>query len=418
LSSAECHHAIALLTGLSENDPSSKDRRSYGGRPPGRNRPRDAEPPTTQQGETRTLIKISRRVALQALGAGTLAMPYVIRPRPSWAQSQVVNVTTYDQFIPQSFIDQFQADTGITVQVRLTDDQGKQYNLLAAEGTAPTTDIVTVVSHRMPQFADSNLLAPMDPDRLKNFKTINSAYQDAPWLEIDGKRYAVPILAGFEGMAYNTDYVEYTDSWGMMFDPQYEGMTSYTISDFLSMVMLYLGDDGDFVTYVDKPDVAQAAMNKARDFLIKNKNMVRRYYDAGAEVQQMFINEDIYLAQSWSGPAAKLIMDGHPIKLAVPKEGSYGFCYNLNLVNNAPNADNAYLFLDALLASPEVGAAMQRASGFTSTFAGVENVLSDVEIAAGVLPQEQLDRLIFFSPVNRDMKNEMIDRAAAEVAAA
>jgi hypothetical protein len=89
--------------------------------------------------------------------------------------------------------------------VRLTDDQGKQYNLLAAEGTAPTTDIVTVVSHRMPQFADSNLLAPMDPDRLKNFKTINSAYQDAPWLEIDGKRYAVPILAGFEGMAYNTD---------------------------------------------------------------------------------------------------------------------------------------------------------------------------------------------------------------------
>ena len=101
-------------------------------------------------------------------------MPYIIRPRPSWAQSKVVNVTTYDQFVPQSFIDQFQADTGITVQVRLTDDQGKQYNLLAAEGTAPTTDIVTVVSHRMPQFADSNLLAPMDPDSLMNFKTINS----------------------------------------------------------------------------------------------------------------------------------------------------------------------------------------------------------------------------------------------------
>ncbi len=364
------------------------------------------------------MIKISRRATLQALGASALAMPYVIRPRPSWAQSKVVNVTTYDQFVPQSFIDQFQADTGITVQVRLTDDQGKQYNLLAAEGTAPTTDIVTVVSHRMPQFADSNLLAPMDPDRLKNFKTINSAYQDAPWLEIDGKRYAVPILAGFEGMAYNTDYVEYTDSWGMMFDPKYEGMTSYTISDFLSMVMLYLGDDGDFVTYMGKPEVAQAAMNKARDFLIENKKMVRRYYDAGAEVQQMFINEDIYLAQTWSGPAAKLIMDGHPVKLAVPKEGSYGFVYNLNIVNNAPNMDNAYLFLDALLASPEVGAAMQRASGFTSTFSGVENVLSDLEKAAGVLPQEQLDRLIFFSPENRDMKNEMIDRAAAEVAAA
>ena len=70
--------------------------------------------------------------------------------------------------------------------------------------------------------------------------------------------------------------------------------------------------------------------------------MVRKYYDAGSEVQQMFINEDIYLAHSWSGPAAKLIMDGHPIQLSVPKEGTFGFCYTLNVVNNAPNAENAY----------------------------------------------------------------------------
>ena len=60
-------------------------------------------------------------------------------------------------------------------------------------------------------------------------------------------------------------------------------------------------------------------------FLIKHKDMVRKYYDAGSEVQQMFINEDIYLAHSWSGPAAKLIIDGHPIQLSVPKEGTFGF---------------------------------------------------------------------------------------------
>jgi spermidine/putrescine transport system substrate-binding protein len=363
-------------------------------------------------------LKFSRRTALQTLGAGTLALPYVIRPNPSWSQSKVVNVTTYDQFIPQSFIDKFQADTGITVQIRLTDDQGKQYNLLTAEGSAPTTDVVTVVSHRMAQFSDSKLLAPMDPDRLKNWGTLNPAYQNAPWLQIDGQRYALPILAGFECLTYNPNYVEYTDTWGMMFDPKYEGLTSYIISDFLSIAMLYLGYDGDFVSYIDKPEEAQAATNAARDFLIQNKNMVRRYYDAGSEVQQMFINEDIYLAQTWSGPAARLIMDGHPIKIAVPKEGSYGFVYNLNIVNNAPNADNAYLFLDALLASPEVGASMQRASGFTSTFAGVETVLNDLERAAGVLPQEQIDRLVFFSSQNRDMKNDMIDRATTEVAAA
>ena len=71
----------------------------------------------------------------------------------------------------------------------------------------------------------------------------------------------MPILAGFEGLARNTDHVEDTDSWGIMFDPQYKGFTSYIVSDFLSVVMLYLGYDGDFVTYMDKPEEAQAATN-------------------------------------------------------------------------------------------------------------------------------------------------------------
>ena len=106
----------------------------------------------------------SRRTTLKLLGgaAGVLATPYIIRPRPSWAQSNTLSITTYDKFIPQDFLDRFQSETGINVQIRLTDDQGKQYNLLAAEGANPTTDIVTVVGHRYSQFLSSNLLAPID----------------------------------------------------------------------------------------------------------------------------------------------------------------------------------------------------------------------------------------------------------------
>ncbi|MBA3520066.1 MAG: extracellular solute-binding protein [Rhizobiales bacterium] len=365
-------------------------------------------------------FRASRRSVLKVLGggAGMLAMPYVIRPRPAWAQDKVLNITTYDKFIPPDFVDKFQSDTGITVQIRLTDDQGKQYNLVAAEGGNPTTDIVTVAGHRFSQWVTADLLTAVDTDRIPNWKTLNPAYQNAEWLKINGNVYGLPILAGFEGLARNTEYTKASDSWGIMFDPEYKGLTSYIVSDFLSVTMLYLGDDGDFVTYTDKPEVAQAATNKARDYLIEHKDMVRKYYDAGSEVQQMFINEDIYVGHSWSGPATKLILDGHPIELSVPKEGSYGFIYSLNVVKNAPNEENAFKFLDALLQSPEVGAAMTRASGFNSTFAGVEKVFGESERKALTLPQEQLERLRFFVSDNRDMKNEMIDRATAEVKAA
>jgi spermidine/putrescine transport system substrate-binding protein len=132
----------------------------------------------------------------------------------------------------------------------------------------------------------------------------------------------------------------------------------------------------------------------------------------------MFLNEDIHIAQAWSGPAAKLIMDGHPIELSIPKEGTYGFLYSFNIVNNAPNADAAYTFLDAILSSPAIGAAMTRQSGFASAFEGVDKILTDKERAALALPQEQIARIQFFSPLNRKMKNDMIDKATAEVKAA
>ena len=113
----------------------------------------------------------NRRTALKLFGAGAavLTMPYIIRPQPAWAANGVLNVTTYDKFLPQEFIDKFQRDTGIEVRIRLTDDQGKQYNLLTAEGANPSTDIVTVAGHRYSQFIDSKLLQPLDTGRIVDF---------------------------------------------------------------------------------------------------------------------------------------------------------------------------------------------------------------------------------------------------------
>jgi len=49
---------------------------------------------------------------------------------------------------------------------------------------------------------------------------------------------------------------------------------------------------------------------------------------------------------------------------------------------------------------------------------GVDKLLTDRERAAIALPEEQIARIQFFAEENRDMKNEMIDRAVAEIKAA
>ena len=172
------------------------------------------------------------------------------------------------------------------------------------------------------------------------------------------------------------------------------------------------------IAYMDDPDEAARIVAEARDFLIEHKPLVRKYYDAGAEIQQMLVNQDVVLCHAWNGPISKLIMDGMPLGMSVPDEGSYGFVYTLNIANNAPNADNAYKFLDAMLASSEIGAELTKSTGFISTYKGASEHLSDLEKAASSIPDEQLENLQFFRAEANDMKYKLVDPAVEEIKAA
>jgi len=361
----------------------------------------------------------SRRKFLGAAAASTAfaAVPYI---RTANAQSSEVNIWTYDSFVPEAFKRQFEKDTGIKVNVRLVDDQGKQFNLLAAEAPEPTVDIVTVAGHRFLQFIDSELLAPLDQDRLSNWGNINPIYSESDWATINGNKWGAPILSGAEILAYNTDIVSADEarSWDVLFSEKYKQQTAYIIQDMMSIVMLYKGYDGNMVEYLDDPKRAAEIVAEARDFMIENKPLVRKYYDSGAEVQQMFINQDIALAHAWNGPIAKLINDGFPVAMTIPREGSYGFVYTLNVANNAPNADNAYTFLNALLASPEIGASMTSETGFISTYKDAEQYLTELEKKSTAFTEEELQGLKFFRAEANEMKYGLVDPAVEQIKAA
>ena len=368
-----------------------------------------------------TKLTMDRRRFLGTTAVGTAALASPAYLRGALAQgSGEVNIWTYNQFVPDAFKEQFEADTGIKVNVRLVDDQGKQFNLLAAEAPNPTVDIVTVAGHRFLQFIDSELLAPMDTGRLSNWGNINPTFSESDWATINDNKWGAPILSGMEVMSYNTEFVseEEAKTWDTLFSEKYSGQTAYIIQDMMSIVMLMKGYDGNMVEYMGDPDKAAAIVEEAKNFLIEKKPLVRKYYDSGAEVQQMFINQDIVLGHSWNGPAAALINDGFPLGMSIPQEGSYGFVYTLNVANNAPNADNAYKLLDALLASPEIGASMTKASGFISTYKDASNYLTDLEKKSTSFPEEQIANLQFFRAEANEMKYGLVDPAVEAVKAA
>ncbi len=367
---------------------------------------------------TKQTFSRRRFLGTAAAGATVLASPVYLRRAN--ASGGEVNIWTYNDFVPKAFKEQFEAETGIKVNVRLVDDQGKQFNLLAAEAPNPSVDIMTVAGHRFLQFIDSDLLAPLDTDRLSNWGNINPTFSESDWSTINGHKWGAPILSGMEVLAYNTELVspDEVKSWDVLFSEKYKGQTAYVIQDMMSIIMLKMGYDGNMVEYLGDPDKAAAIVDEAKEFLIEKKPLVRKYYDGGAEVQQMFVNQDIALAHSWNGPAAALINDGFPLAMTIPQEGSYGFVYTYNIANNAPNPDNAYTFLNAILASPEIGAAMTKASGFISTYKGAADYLSDLEKQSTSFTDEELANLKFFRAEANEMKYGLVDPAVEAIKAA
>ncbi len=94
------------------------------------------------------------------------------------------------------------------MRIRLTDDQGKQLQrAVGPKARTPTTDIVTVTGHRLPQFIGSKLLTPLDTGRLKNWDKLASAYKGAPQLTVDGSVYGCRFWPASR-LARNTDYTQ------------------------------------------------------------------------------------------------------------------------------------------------------------------------------------------------------------------
>ena len=121
-----------------------------------------------------------------------------------------------------------------------------------------SADIVTVAGHRFRQFIDSDLLEPVDVAKLANWGKINPVFTDSEWIVINGEKWGVPILMGSEGLTYNSEKVtaEQAESWAVMFDPTFKGQTAYIVQDMMSIVLLYLGYDGNMIKYLGKPDEA------------------------------------------------------------------------------------------------------------------------------------------------------------------
>jgi len=366
-------------------------------------------------------MKLTRRSALATLGGTALSMPFV---RPSRAQGGSLNIYNWSDYIGETTIADFSAEYGIDVVYDLyASAEEMQAKMLAGQ---TGYDVVIQSGLSMPQFVTAGVYQKIDKSRLPNWKNMDPEILKIGEGFDPGYEYSVPYMWGSVGFTFNLDMVKERlpdadlQSLDTIFKPENAAkLADCGISildsptDIGLMVFAWLGIDPNTSDPADYDRLVEA-FRPIREYI--------RTFD-NSNYLNAIPNGELCVINNWSGDygvaKARAAEAGIEMNLAyfVPRTGAPAWFDLWAIPADAPNVDNAYLFLDYMM-RPEVIAAATNYTGYANTNAAAKEFL-DPAIAAdpAVYPDAETLSRMFTPKPQTEAQDREITRAWAEIKA-
>ena len=268
----------------------------------------------------------------------------------------VVNVYNWADYVAPDTLRNFEAEFGIKVNYD-TYDSSEVVDVKLLAGNSGY-DVVVHSNQFSSRLTPIGVFRTLDFSRLPNVANLDPAVMQSIDTYPNVRGYQVPYHWGSTGYAWNVEMVRARlpdhpmDSADVLFDPEVVAKLAdcgVTLldgpTDLFPMVLAYLGLDPN-ATDEKSLDAAEAQLNKVRPYI--------RYFSNQKMISDL-PNKEVCVAMSWSGDYAQAATRaeeaGIEIELAytMPKEGSGLWIDGLFIPSDAPNMDNAYLFINYLL---------------------------------------------------------------------
>jgi spermidine/putrescine-binding protein len=174
------------------------------------------------------------------------------------SDTKKLNVLTWETYHDQAWLDEFTRETGIDVNVV---NVGSADEMFAKVRSAPSQfDVALVTAGWFDNYANANLLEPIDQSRVEALDTMNLGFDWEGAASSDGKLYGVLYNWGDQPLAWldgdvddpsldkykNADGVP--DDWNILWDPAFKGKVSLfdDPTSVLPMIPLALGMDDPY----------------------------------------------------------------------------------------------------------------------------------------------------------------------------
>jgi putrescine transport system substrate-binding protein len=354
--------------------------------------------------------------ALIALAAASLAAAAAWLPPPAKADGEL-NIYNWSDYIGENTVANFEKEYNVKVRYDMYDGNETLEAKLVLGNTG--YDIVFPSSSFFARQIKAGIYMPLDRSKLTNWSNLDQwvLMQQA---EYDpGNVYAVPYMWGTNGVTYNVDMVKERmpdaplDSLSMIFDPdvvskfQDCGVSLLdSPEDVFPLALAYMGKDP---TSQNPDDIVAAT-----DMLMK----VRPYIQLFDSQQYLnaLPNGDRCVAMTWSGDyavaAGRAEEAGLDINLAytVPKEGSNIWFDAMLIPKDAPNVENAHLFLNYMLRPDVIAECTNYTYYANGNQAAKKLVLPEILEDPAIYPDAETQKRMFPSVVRSEDVQRVITR--------
>jgi spermidine/putrescine transport system substrate-binding protein len=238
------------------------------------------------------------------------------------SSSDTLRVSNWPLYIAEGFVDQFQKDSGLTVDYKEDFNDNEEWFAKVRDpleqGQDIGADLVVPTDYMAGRLIELGWLNPLNDDNIPNKSNLRPDLLEA---SIDPeRRYTLPYMSGMVGLGYNRrlagrDITSIDDLW----DPAFKGRVSLFSDkqDALGMVMLAQGDDPS--------DPSTEAVQKAADKVAeeKGKGQIRRF--TGNDYIDDLAAGNLVIAQAYSGDVVQLQADDPDLDFVIPEAGGTTF---------------------------------------------------------------------------------------------
>lgn len=304
---------------------------------------------------------------MKKLMATTAAVVALALAGPAMAAGKL-SIYHWFEYIPQELLEKFEQEYDVEVTMDTFDSNESMLATLKA-GAMGSYDVAVPGDYMVQIMRDEGMLDTIADGELKNKANIEDQ-----WLDVDfdpGRMHSIPYQWGSTSFMVNRDvYTGEINDTSILFDPP-EALSGKinvldTQGELLALASLHLGIP-QCSTDREQLKLLSATVNASKAHWAS-------FNSDGAK--DVLVSGDAAVGMIWNGFGAKARAEGAPVEYAYPKQGFVVWMDNVVLLEDAPNRDNALLFMDFLL-EPENIAAVSNFAQYTAGVKGVTELLTD-----------------------------------------